>query len=172
MTTDRLSWAYGQLVFLIVMMAASYFFEYVVKLTPCALRVVQRLLIACLMINALWVIWRVRRDMRIRGLQVVAGIFTMLGLLVAWRHIWLQQHAELMANAACLPDIRFMLKMMPLPEVVMRLFSHGGAECSKIKWQFLGLTMPGWVAISYIIYAAQVIKLWLVDAQSKVDNLA
>ena len=172
MTANRLLWVYGQFVFLIMMMAASYFFEYVVKLTPCALCLVQRLLITGLMINALWVIWRVRRGMSVRGLQVVAGILTVLGLLVAWRHIWLQQHADIMANAACLPDIRFMLKMMPLPEVVVRLFSHGGAECSKIKWQFMGLTMPAWVAISYALYLAQVIKLWIVDAQSKVDNLA
>jgi disulfide bond formation protein DsbB len=169
---SRLSWACGQFLFLVLMMVASYFFEYVVKLTPCALCVVQRVLICGLLVNALWTIWRVRRGMTVVGTQVMAIILTLLGLLVAWRHIWLQQHADIMADAACLPDIRFMLKMMPLPEVIMRLFSHGGAECSKIKWQFLGLTMPGWVAISYVLYIAQVINLWFIDTQSKVDSLA
>lgn len=172
MITNRLPWAYGQLVFLIMMMAASYFFEYVVKLTPCALCIVQRVLIACLIVNALWIIRRVRAHMSIFGPQVIASLVTVCGLLVAWRHIWLQQHADINAATACLPDIRFMLKMMPLPQVIARLFSHGGAECSKVRWQLFGLSMPSWVAISYVLYMAQVIKLWVVDAQSKVDNLA
>ena len=172
MITDRLSWAYIQGLFLAAMMAASYFFEYVVKLTPCALCIVQRVVIACLILVTVGTIWRAKRGGSVRRWQIMALCLSVLGLLVAWRHIWLQQHADMLVNASCLPDIRFMLKMMPLPEVFMQLFSHGGAECSKVKWQLWGLTMPGWVAVSYVLYGLQIVNLLRVDAQSNVDNLA
>ncbi|MBT4884727.1 MAG: disulfide bond formation protein B [Legionellales bacterium] len=152
MDVSRKQFAWLQLFFLFFMLGSSFFFEYIVKLTPCALCLVQRCFILLLILLAFVSLWYIGRGAKVRGLRICSFIVCVLGLLVAWRHLWLQQNAALVTNAACLPDISFMLKMMPLPQVIMQLFSHGGSECSKIKWEFLGLTMPAWVAISYITY--------------------
>ena len=148
----RKQFAWLQLFFLFFMLSPSFFFEYIVKLTPCALCLVQRCFILLLILLAFVSLWYLSRGAKVGGLRICSFIVCVLGLLVSWRHLWLQQNAALVANSACLPDISFMLKMMPLPQVIMQLFSHGGSECSKIKWAFLGLTMPAWVAVSYVSY--------------------
>ena len=47
---------------------------------------------------------------------------------------------------ACGATLEFMLKVLPLREVLDKVLS-GSGECAKINWRFLGLAMPAWVLI-------------------------
>lgn len=153
MIYKKVVFAAVQLLFCLCMFFASIFFEYVIKLTPCALCLVQRFLIIFLIILALLTFLQLRRDKSAIILRSFSLFVCFLGIAVSLRHVWLQDNASLIAASSCLPDITFMLRVMPLPEVITKLFTHGGSECSKIKWSFLGLTMPAWVAYMYFIYA-------------------
>lgn len=46
-----------------------------------------------------------------------------------------------------------MLQEMPLAEVLGKVF-YGSGECADIDWIFLGLSMPAWVLIWFVILGA------------------
>ena len=151
-----------QLAFCVFMLMASLFFEFVVKLTPCALCLVQRFLVVALIITAFATLIRLLQKKSALAYRVISILVAGLGLLVAWRHIWLQQNASLALDATCLPDISYMLKVMSLPQVAFKIFSQAGAECSKIKWSFLGYSMPFWVGFMYMSYiGSQLISVYI-----------
>ena len=159
-----------QLLFCICMFSASIFFEYVVKLTPCALCLVQRFIIIILTVFALFTLIQLRREKSVVLLRANSLFFCLLGVAVSFRHIWLQDNAALLENDSCLPNISFMLRVMPLPDVLEKLFTHGGSECSKIKWSFLGLTMPAWVAYMYFIYAFSLVYSFVCERNSSPES--
>ena len=158
---------YGQSIFILLMLLTSFFFEYVVRLTPCALCLIQRVFIVIMLIASLWSLLRYRVGRFSIGAQWCIALFSVLGMLVSWRHIWLQQHAADLAQTSCLPDISLMLRMMSLPDVLLQLLRQGGTECSEIKWLFLGVSMPSWVLLLYIITFSSV--LYLLCSKRNID---
>ncbi len=141
-----------QLVFCVLMLMASLFFEFVVKLTPCALCLAQRFLVVSLIVMAFVTLTRLIQKKTAFVYRIISILIAVMGVLFSWRHIWLQQNASLALDATCLPDISYMLRVMSLPQVAFKIFSQAGAECSKIKWSFLGYSMPFWVGFMYVIY--------------------
>ena len=91
MQLTRQNTLYGQAMFILLMLLASFFFEYVVRLTPCALCLIQRAFIVIMLIASLWSVFRYRTGRFSIGSQWCIALFSVLGMLVSWRHIWLQQ---------------------------------------------------------------------------------
>jgi len=84
---------------------------------------------------------------RIYGaLVILGGIF---GAAVAGRHVWLQ---NLPADQVpdCGMGLNYMIETMPLSDVLAQVF-YGSGECAEIDWTFLGLSMPTWTLICYIV---------------------
>ncbi len=141
------------------LMGFALFAQYGLQLEPCPLCVLQRvavisvgliLLLACLHGPG-------KTGARVYGL--LAASAATLGALVAGRHIWLQ---GLPAGEvpACGPGLDYMLDVFPLTEVLRMVFT-GSGECAEIVWQFLGLSMPGWVLVwcVFLFVAALVVNL-------------
>ena len=61
------------------------------------------------------------------------------------------------AVPTCGASLHFMLKVLPLKDVLVKVLS-GSGECAKIDWRFLGLAMPAWVLIAAV--ALGVFGLW------------
>lgn len=74
------------------------------------------------------------------------------GMLVAGRHLWLQ---SLPADKVpeCGPGLNYMLENFPLAEVWENVL-YGSGSCAELGWQFLGLSMPGWTLLWYVILTA------------------
>lgn len=134
------------------MMAYALYQQHVVGLTPCHLCILQRVgiiatgaafLVAGLHAPKAW-------GARVYGVLVVLA--ALATAVVAGRHVWIQQQPP-GSVAACGADLDFMLQIMPLTEVLKSVFL-GGAECQKIDWQFLGLTMPMWVLVAAVALGA------------------
>ena len=51
---------------------------------------------------------------------------------------------------ACGADLAFMMDVFPLTDVVLKVFKAGG-ECAKVDWTFLGLSMPWWSLIWFVL---------------------
>ena len=134
------------------MLVVSIFFEIVVKLTPCVLCLVQRALVVLLLVVALVTLIRVIKHKKVFILRIISTVISFFGLAVSGRHIWLQQNADAYKSMTCLPDLSYMLKVMTIPEIISRVLSHAGAECAKVDWSFLGLSMPFWVGVLFLIY--------------------
>jgi disulfide bond formation protein DsbB len=79
---------------------------------------------------------------------VVAALVSIVGIGVAWRHVWLQGLPPDQVPA-CGPTLDYLRDIMPLNEVIVTVLK-GDGSCAKIDAQWLGITLPGWVLISFI----------------------
>ncbi|MEL7298332.1 MAG: disulfide bond formation protein B, partial [Pseudomonadota bacterium] len=77
------------------------------------------------------------------------------GVAIASRHVWLQ---NLPADQvpSCGAGLEFMMETLPLLTVVREVLTASG-ECANISWEFLGLSMPAWVAIMMSLLTVMVL---------------
>lgn len=81
----------------------------------------------------------------------VLGIFfTIIGLLITGRHLWLLQLPK-DAIPDCTPDFTYLIKTVPWREAFLIIFKSSG-ECAQNQGSFLGLSLPGWTFLAFIGY--------------------
>ena len=73
------------------------------------------------------------------------GLVALTGAGIAGWHARLQR---LPADEvpACGPGLDYMLDTFPIGETLKMVFT-GSGECADIVWEFIGISMPGWVLI-------------------------
>ena len=54
---------------------------------------------------------------------------------------------------SCGPGLEYMLDTFPLTETLKMVFK-GSGECAEVSWQFLGISMPGWVLVWMVALGA------------------
>jgi disulfide bond formation protein DsbB len=131
------------------MMGYALYAEHVLFLMPCPLCVFQRM--AVIALGLVFLVAALHNPAE-RGSLVygtLVGITAATGAGVAGRHIWLQ---NLPADEvpACGPGFEYIVDAFPLSEALRMIFT-GSGECATIDWQFLGLSMPTWVLISFVV---------------------
>jgi disulfide bond formation protein DsbB len=77
---------------------------------------------------------------------VLIGLAALATLGVAARHLYIQFLPD-GAVPACGASLDYLYKVFPLTDVIRKVLT-GSGECHKITWTLLGLSMPGWVALS------------------------
>ncbi|MEO8062748.1 MAG: disulfide bond formation protein B [Pseudomonadota bacterium] len=114
-------------------------------LLPCPLCMFQRVCIGAL--GLVFLIAALHRSRTIGGAIYALLIFISAGAAswVAGRHFWIQ-HQPPGTVPACGAPLDNLLQMFPLLEVVRKVMT-GGGECGHVDWQWLGISMPGWVFI-------------------------
>ena len=80
---------------------------------------------------------------------VLALVCAAAGMAIAGRHLWLQ---NLPPNEvpACGPDLSYLMEAFPLGDVLRKVFT-GSGECAEVDWIFLGLAMPAWSLIWFVL---------------------
>jgi protein dithiol:quinone oxidoreductase len=124
-------------------MAYALYEQHVVGLEPCHLCILQR--VAVIGLFAVFTLAAAHNPGRL-GARVYAGLAVLValaGMVVAGRQVWIQ-HLPEGSIPSCGADISFMLKVLPLREVLVKVF-EGSGECQKIDWTLFGLSMPAWV---------------------------
>lgn len=83
---------------------------------------------------------------------VLALIATLGGVLVAGNHVRLQM---LPAGEvpACGPGLDYMMEMLPVTGVIQKVMT-GSGECADVDWSFLGLSMPAWSLVWFVLLGA------------------
>ena len=71
------------------------------------------------------------------------------GSVVSIRHIYIQ-HLPAYMLPPCGPGLNYLFKSLPLNKFIIRAFT-GTADCSVINWHFLGMTLPEWVLLWFVI---------------------
>ena len=69
--------------------------------------------------------------------------------LASTQHLWLQ-HLPKDQVPDCGPGLGYMLDAFPISKTLKMVFT-GSGECAEINWTLLGLSMPGWTLISYVL---------------------
>lgn len=129
----------------LLVLFASFYFQYVVGLTPCPLCIMQRIcvfgLLAVMSLNF-------RTIKRAYWISVLQIILAFLGAIFAFRQLWLQSlpagHAP-----ACMPGLDIMIRYFPWKTVLQTLL-WGSGDCAETTWRLLGISMAGWSAMYFI----------------------
>jgi protein dithiol:quinone oxidoreductase len=110
----------------------AYYAQFVLHLEPCPLCIFQRV-----------------------GIFAIGIAFALAAGLdpVSWGRKLYIQSLPPDSVPACGASLDWMLKVSPLPEVIVKVLS-GSGECAKISWRLFGLSMPGWVLIAAVCLAA------------------
>jgi protein dithiol:quinone oxidoreductase len=96
-----------------------------------------------------------------RGFYGILGLAAAgLGIGIAGRHVWLQGLPPDQVPA-CGPDLAYMMEAFPMGDVLRQVLT-GSGECAKVDWAFLGLSMPGWALVWFVLLA-----LWALFAAFK-----
>ena len=99
--------------------------------------------------------------MRRAGARVAYGVLALLaatvGIGIAGRHVWLQ-HLPADEVPMCGPGLDYLLEALPISGVIRKVLT-GSGECAKVDWQFLGLSMPEWSLLWFLLLAAWVLVL-------------
>ena len=137
----------------------ALYLQYVLHQEPCPLCMIQRFIfIAMLVLFAIATLHNPKRS----GAKVYGALIALLalsGVSTAGRHIWLQ-HLPKDQVPACGPGLEYMLGNFPMAEVWQELM-HGSGECAAKGWTFLGLGIPEWSLLLYVLLGAWAVMITL-----------
>jgi protein dithiol:quinone oxidoreductase len=122
-------------------------------LLPCPLCIFQRVAFAALAaVFLLGGLHGPRGAGARRAWAGLAALVALAGAAIAGRHVWLQ---GLPADEvpACGPGLEWMLETTPLAGVVREVLT-GSGECAEVDWTFLGLSMPAWSLVWFLLLGA------------------
>lgn len=140
----------GAFLVCVALMATALTMQHIMNLEPCPLCVFQRVFVIVLGIVALIAALQDPglTGRRVYGVLIV--VFGVLGMIVAGRHVWLQ---NLPADRVpeCGPGLEYMLEAFPLTEALSLVF-RGSGECADVQWVFLGLSIPGWTLVIFTAF--------------------
>ncbi len=134
------------------MMAYAFYSQLVLHLNPCNLCVFQR--IATIALGTVFLLGALTGPTSRGGKIIWSLIATLMagaGMVVAGRHLWIQ---SLPADQvpSCGAPLHDLVQMMSWSKVFVKVF-NGSGECAVINWRFLGLAMPAWVLICFVVLA-------------------
>jgi len=153
-------WYWAGLIGCVALLAIAYFyFQQSLGLPPCPLCMFQR---ACLVGVAFFCLLGIIFKPKGVGSKLLAFggmVFSALGLAIAGRQVWLQ-HLPADKVPECGPDLAFMMEAFPLMQTIKTVLA-GSGECAEVLWQFLGLSMPEWMVIVFIVMTLLCLRLLL-----------
>jgi len=121
-------------------------------LEPCPLCIFQRLAFAALGVVLLVAGIHAPRG---RGGRTAYGLLgfaaAAVGIGIAGRHVWLQMYPP--GFATCGAPFAFMRETMDTPTLIQKVLT-GSGDCGTIDWTFLGLSMPAWSLVWFLLLAA------------------
>lgn len=133
-------------------MGYALYAEHVLGLEPCPLCMLQRGGVLLVMVVAfIGAAHNPKGSMGWKVYGTLGFLFAALGASVSGRHVWLQSLPEDLVPA-CAPSLDYMLDVFPLGEMLRTILMTSG-ECAEIDWVFLGLSMPAWTLIWFVIFA-------------------
>jgi disulfide bond formation protein DsbB len=147
----------------VCMMAYALYAEHRLMLMPCPLCIFQRIATIALGIVFLAAALHHPSGWGRRVYALLVALTAVAGAAVAGRHVWLQ---NLPADElpSCGPGFDYIVDSFPLADALRMIFT-GSGECADVDWLFLGLTMPAWVLILFVVLL--VYGLWVNLARAR-----
>jgi disulfide bond formation protein DsbB len=151
--TFRLQMAFGFAVCAALIGFALYV-EHGMFMLPCPLCILQRFVFATMGLVGLVAALhdpRSRAGRAAYGLGI--GLLGLLGAGIAGRHVWLQLQPPTGFASCGGMGLGYLWESLGPIDALAAAMS-GSADCSKIDWTFLGLSMPAWTLVCYLLLAA------------------
>lgn len=143
--------------------AGAHYLEYEYMLAPCPMCMLQRCIFWVL--GALFLIgtvFKIKGALRyLYSTSVI--LFSILGLTIAMRQVWLQYFAPPQASS-CSASLERLIELYPILDALKMALS-GSSECATIDFTFLSISVAGW---SMILFASFIIVgLYIIYLQKK-----
>jgi disulfide bond formation protein DsbB len=140
---------YGFFIALVILITSVYL-QVEVGVLPCPLCMLQRLLVVVIGILFLAGVFIPLKRFYRQCYQGGILFFTLLGIITAARHIYLQQlHSTQVPQ--CAPGLKFLLTHLPLHEALQVIFSNT-ASCAHVDWSWLGVSLPEWSLFFFVVF--------------------
>jgi disulfide bond formation protein DsbB len=135
---------------------AIYYYQEELGLEPCPMCILSRYTFVTIAAISLVAAIHNPRGIALKAYGIVVALLCAAGLGVSLRHSYLQHFPPKVES--CGADLGFLLNTNPLAQALPKIFA-GTGSCSKVDWRFLGLSIPEWAGVWYVIFAAAV--LWV-----------
>lgn len=140
----------------VALVGFAIFSQFQWNLQPCPLCIFQRIAFAALALVLLVAGLHAPKGATGRGLYgLLALVPALAGVAIAARHVWLT-HLPADQVPACGPPLSFMMEVNPLTDVIRQVLT-GSGECATVDWAFLGLSMPAWSLLWFVLLALLVL---------------
>jgi protein dithiol:quinone oxidoreductase len=134
------------------MVAAAGYFQLIDNLEPCPLCILQRVFTMLVGLVLLIAVIHNPKAIGVRIYGLLGGVLALLGASISARHLWLQSLPEDQVPS-CGPGLNFMLDNFPLGDTI-NMVLRGSGECAEVLWTFMGVSIPGWTLLAFIVLAA------------------
>ena len=131
------------------LLAFALFLEHVQGLAPCPLCMMQRL---WMILTALLAWISLAHNPRWGIYPLLGSLAAIVGAGFSIRQLWLQS-LPVEEHPACGPGLEYMIEAFPLSDILTAMIS-GTGDCAQVSWTFLGLSIPGWVLLGFILLLA------------------
>ncbi|NND00874.1 MAG: disulfide bond formation protein B [Gammaproteobacteria bacterium] len=158
-------WYWLGLLACVGLIAVAYFyFQQSLGLAPCPLCMFQR---ACLAIIGAFCFLGIILKPKKMGSKLLAFgvmVFSAIGAAIAGRQVWLQ-HLPADQVPECGPDLAFMMEAYPFSKIITQVL-QGSGECAEVQWQFLGVSMPEWMVLIFVVMVVIALRLLVAKERS------
>ena len=130
------------------LLCTALFMEYFLGLAPCPLCMMQRIWLALVGLvaylglchNPRWGIY-----------PLVCGLCAVIGAAFSVRQLWLQSLPPEQAPS-CGAPMSFLIETGNFGQLLTAMTS-GTGDCASVSWSMLGLSIPGWLLLFFIMLA-------------------
>lgn len=119
---------------------------------PCPLCISQRIAI---FLTGLVFLAAAIHNPKIKGIKayaVAGGLVALAGGSISVRHVWLQ-HLPPEEVPECGPGLEYVFNNFPFSETI-KLMLSGTGDCAQVGWTLLGMSIPEWTLIAFLLLAA------------------
>jgi disulfide bond formation protein DsbB len=149
----------------IALLAGALYFQHGLYLEPCPLCIFQRVVFVAMGVVFFIGFLHNPRAVAFRVYSIIITLLALVGAGIATRHVWLQNLPPDQVPE-CGAGLDFMLEQNSLFRVVEMVFK-GSGECAEVAWRFLGLSIPAWTLLIFIVFVLIGITLTLSGAKTK-----
>ncbi len=160
------SWFFIGFLCCFFMLATGAYFQLIEELEPCPLCISQRIAI---FLSGIVFLAAAIHNPATTGRKVYALLGTttaLIGAAISTRHVWLQNLPP-SEVPECGPGLSYIFENFPISET-LKLMLNGTGECAEVLWTFLGLSIPGWTLVAFLMLAC----LSLLQYWNTPDNLS
>lgn len=136
-------------IFCLVALSIAGYFQFIEHLEPCPLCILQR--VGILAVGFICLLGFIHNSQGVMN-KIYGGLVSIAALIggsISARHVWIQNLPEDQVPA-CGPGLGFMLDNFPLTQA-LDMVLKGSGECADVLWTFLGLSIPAWTLVAFIV---------------------
>ena len=130
-----------------LLLAVALYMEHAMKLEPCPLCILQRVMVIATGVVAL--IGAIHNP-GVTGTRIYGSLQLLtagIGAALAIRQLWLQHLPEDQVPA-CGPGLDYLLDVFPLTDVLSMILT-GDGSCAEVAWTLFGISIPGWTLLGF-----------------------